>query len=84
MSIRPDSWIKRMAAEHGLIAPFEPAQVRSRDGKPVVSYGLSSFGYDIRVASEFRVFTNVHSNIVDPNTTPPLASRLRLVAPPSE
>ena len=66
MSIRPDKWISKMAREHGLISPFEPGQVREVDGKPVVSFGLSSFGYDIRVADEFQVFTNVHSNIVDP------------------
>lgn len=66
MSIRPDTWIERMAREHGMIAPFEPRQVREVDGKAVVSFGLSSFGYDIRIADEFSVFTNVHSNIVDP------------------
>jgi dCTP deaminase len=66
VSIRPDTWISRMAREHGLIEPFEPAQVRSVNGTPVVSFGLSSFGYDVRVADEFRVFTNIHSNIVDP------------------
>jgi dCTP deaminase len=66
MSIRPDTWIAKMAAEQGLIKPFEPEQVRMVDGKPVVSYGLSSFGYDVRVADEFRIFTNVYSNIVDP------------------
>jgi dCTP deaminase len=66
MSIRPDVWIRKMALEQRMIAPFEPAQVRAVDGKPVVSYGLSSYGYDVRVADEFRVFTNVYSNIVDP------------------
>src|SRR6185369_7339393 len=49
-----------------LIEPFVAEQVRSVDGKPVVSYGLSSFGYDIRVADEFRIFTNVYNSIVDP------------------
>jgi dCTP deaminase len=66
VSIRPDKWIAKMAAEHRLIDPFEPSQVRSVAGNPVISYGLSSFGYDVRVADEFRVFTNVYSNIVDP------------------
>lgn len=66
MSIQPDTWIAKMSKEHGLISPFEERQVRSVDGKPVVSYGVSSFGYDVRVTDEFRVFTNVHSNIVDP------------------
>jgi len=62
MSIKNDRWIRRMAEEEGMIEPFEPGQVK--DGK--ISYGLSSFGYDIRVAPEFKVFTNVHSVVVDP------------------
>jgi dCTP deaminase len=64
--IRPDSWIKKMALEQKLIEPFVAEQVRGVDGKPVVSYGLSSFGYDVRVADEFRIFTNVYNSIVDP------------------
>jgi dCTP deaminase len=62
MSIRPDSWIRRMAREHGMIEPFEDAQVR----QGTISYGLSSYGYDMRVADEFKIFTNVNSAIVDP------------------
>jgi dCTP deaminase len=62
MPIKCDKWIRRMALEHGMIEPFEAGQVR--DG--VVSYGLSSYGYDIRVAPEFKVFTNVHHVVVDP------------------
>lgn len=62
MSIKSDKWIKRMAAEHQMIAPFEERQVRSG----VISYGLSSYGYDIRVADEFKIFTNVNTTIVDP------------------
>ncbi|MBR9991142.1 MAG: dCTP deaminase [Gemmatimonadetes bacterium] len=62
MTIRSDRWIRRMSEEHGMIEPFEPGQVR--DG--VISYGLSSFGYDIRVADEFKVFTDVFSVVVDP------------------
>jgi len=62
MSIKSDRWIKRMAREHQIIVPFEDRQVR--DG--VISYGLSSYGYDIRVANEFKIFTNVNSTIVDP------------------
>ena len=61
-SIKADRWIKRMALEHKMIEPFEDRQVR--DG--VVSYGLSSYGYDIRVADEFKVFTNINSTVVDP------------------
>src|SRR5690554_6706160 len=62
MAIKSDRWIRRMAEEAGMIDPFVPTQVR----EGVVSYGLSSFGYDIRVADEFKVFTDVHSVIVDP------------------
>ncbi len=64
MTIKSDRWIHRMAQEEGMIEPFEPAQVR--DG--TISYGLSSYGYDIRVAPEFKVFTNVHNVIVDPKS----------------
>lgn len=66
MSIRPDTWIKKMAREYGMIEPFVEEQVRVVDGRPVVSYGMSSFGYDIRVSKEFRIFTNVHGSIIDP------------------
>jgi len=62
MSVKSDKWIRRMAREQGMIEPFEDRQVR----KGVISYGLSSYGYDMRVAEEFRIFTNVNSTIVDP------------------
>jgi dCTP deaminase len=62
MPIKCDKWIRRMAQEHGMIEPFEAGQVR----EGVISYGLSSYGYDIRVAPEFKVFTNVHNVVVDP------------------
>jgi dCTP deaminase len=62
MSIKPDRWIRRMCLEQRMIEPFEESLVRT--GK--VSFGLSSYGYDIRIADEFKVFTNVHSTIVDP------------------
>jgi dCTP deaminase len=62
MSIKSDKWIKRMAVEHQMIVPFEERQIRSG----VISYGLSSYGYDIRVADEFKIFTNVNTTIVDP------------------
>jgi dCTP deaminase len=67
MGLKPDHWIKAMALEHGLIEPFVDGQVR--DG--VISYGLSSYGYDIRVADEFKIFTNVHSRVVDPKQFDP-------------
>ncbi len=66
MTIKSDKWIRRMAREHGMIEPFEPGQVREVDGRRIISYGTSSYGYDIRCAPEFKVFTNIHSTVVDP------------------
>ena len=62
MPVMPDHWIRRMAGEHGMIEPFVAAQ--KREG--MISYGLSSFGYDARVADSFKIFTNVDSAVVDP------------------
>jgi dCTP deaminase len=67
MAIKSDRWIRRMALEHGMIEPFEDRQVRAG----VVSYGLSSYGYDTRVADEFKVFTNVYNTVVDPKNFDP-------------
>jgi dCTP deaminase len=61
-SIKADRWIMKMALVHGMIEPFEDRQVR----QGVISYGLSSYGYDIRVANEFKVFTNINNTVVDP------------------
>lgn len=66
MSIKPDHWIRRMATEHGMIEPFEPGQVRESDGAKIVSYGTSSYGYDVRCSTHFKVFTNINSAVVDP------------------
>ena len=66
MSIKADHWIRKMAVEHQMIVPFEPGQIRSNDDGPVVSFGTSSYGYDVRCAAEFKVFTNIDSAIVDP------------------
>ncbi|MBE9609739.1 dCTP deaminase [Chitinilyticum piscinae] len=66
MSIKSDKWIRRMAQEHGMIEPFIPGQIKERDGARIVSFGTSSYGYDIRCADEFKVFTNLNSTIVDP------------------
>jgi dCTP deaminase len=65
MTIKSDRWIRRMAAQ-GMIEPFEPGQVKALAGRPVVSYGTSSYGYDIRCSTEFKIFTNINSTIVDP------------------
>ena len=62
MSIKPDTWITRMAREHNMIDPFVDDQVR----QGVISYGVSSYGYDIRCSDEFKLFTNINSTIVDP------------------
>lgn len=66
MSIKSDRWIQRMAREHGMIEPFEAKQVRESGGKKIISYGTSSYGYDVRCADEFKIFTNINSTIVDP------------------
>ncbi len=66
MSIKSDRWIRRMAGERGLIEPFEPAQVRGDDDRRLISFGTSSYGYDIRCADEFKIFTNINSAVVDP------------------
>lgn len=72
MSIKSDRWIQQMASRHGMIEPFEAAQVRFNDtGDKLISYGTSSYGYDVRCAREFKVFTNVHSAIVDPKNFDP-------------
>jgi len=67
MSVKPDSWIRKMAKEKKMIEPFVDGQVR--DG--VISYGLSSYGYDIRISNEFKIFTNVFSAEVDPKNFNP-------------
>jgi len=66
MTIKPDKWIRRMAEQSRMIEPFEPGQVKKVNEKRVVSYGTSSYGYDIRCSSEFKIFTNINSTIVDP------------------
>ena len=67
MGLKPDNWIRKMAKEHRMIEPFEPGQVRNGQ----ISYGVSSYGYDIRVADEYMIFTNVYSAIVDPKNFDP-------------
>ncbi len=66
MSIKPDHWIRRMAEEHKLIDPFVAGQVREHDNQRIISYGTSSYGYDVRCANEFKIFTNINSSVVDP------------------
>jgi len=65
--IRNDRWIRRMAKEHNMIRPFEEKQVRTG----MISYGVSSYGYDIRIADEFKIFTNINNTIVDPKQFDP-------------
>jgi len=62
MSIKSDKWITRMAKEQGMIDPYESSQIRSG----VISYGVSSYGYDMRVSDEYKIFTNINSTVVDP------------------
>ena len=66
MTIKSDRWIREMVKQHRMIDPFEETQVRYSNQKKVVSYGVSSYGYDVRCADEFKIFTNIHSAIVDP------------------
>ena len=67
MGIKADRWIKRMALEHGMIEPFVDTQVRGS----AISYGVSSYGYDIRVADEFKIFTNINNTVIDPKNFDP-------------
>ena len=71
MTIKCDKWIRRMADAHGMIEPFESGQVREADGRRVISYGTSSYGYDVRCSDEFKLFTNLNSTIVDPKNFDP-------------
>ena len=69
MSIKSDRWIREMSLSCKMIEPFVDRQIRKPENEEIdraVSYGLSSYGYDLRVADEFKVFTNVHSSIIDP------------------
>jgi len=65
VSIKSDRWIRRMA-QKGMIEPFEPNQIRNSTNGKIISYGTSSYGYDVRCANEFKIFTNINSTIVDP------------------
>jgi dCTP deaminase len=67
MTIKPDRWIRRMAREHKMIEPFVDSQVRGS----AISYGVSSYGYDIRVADEFKIFTNINNTVIDPKNFDP-------------
>lgn len=71
MSLKSDSWIRKMAQECEMITPFVDKQVKIDTEKQVISYGLSSYGYDVRSADEFKIFTNINSAIVDPKNFDP-------------
>ncbi len=66
MGIKSDRWIEKMALEQGMITPFQQGQVRENASGRIISYGVSSYGYDVRCANEFKIFTNINSAIVDP------------------
>lgn len=66
MTIKSDKWIKKMSQEHNMIEPFEAGQIKVSNNQKIVSYGTSSYGYDVRCANEFKIFTNINSSIVDP------------------
>jgi deoxycytidine triphosphate deaminase len=63
MTIKSDRWIQQMAETQSMISPFEAGQIRDRDGEKLISYGTSSYGYDVRCADEFKVFTNIPAKI---------------------
>ncbi len=71
MSIKSDRWIEKMSLEHGMITPFQPGQVRENSKGRIISYGVSSYGYDVRCSTEFKLFTNLNSAIVDPKAFDP-------------
>ena len=66
MAIKADKWIKKMSEGYNMIKPFKAGQIKEVNGKKIVSYGTSSYGYDVRCADEFKIFTNINSTIVDP------------------
>lgn len=66
MAIKCDRWITRMAAQHDMINPFVGQQIKNQANAGVISYGVSSYGYDVRCSNEFKIFTNINSSIVDP------------------
>ena len=69
MSIKSDKWITEMSDQYGMIQPFSENQIRLDDqGNKLISYGVSSYGYDVRCSNEFKVFTNIHSAVVDPKS----------------
>lgn len=72
MAIKADRWIRKMAEQHSMISPFAAQQVRQNEaGEKIVSYGTSSYGYDVRCADEFKIFTNINSAVVDPKNFDP-------------
>jgi dCTP deaminase len=88
MPIKSDKWIRRMVSEQNMIAPFEPGQVRVGASGKIVSHGTSSYGYDIRCANEFKIFTNINSAVVDPKNFAPesfvdIASDVCIIPPNS-
>ena len=66
MAIKSDRWIRKMAEQQGMIDPFEAGQMRENGNGRMISYGTSSYGYDVRCADEFKIFTNINSAVVDP------------------
>lgn len=70
MSLCSDKWIRTMAKKHGMIEPFEDQQIKQHENQKIISYGLSSYGYDLRVAKEFKIFTNINNSLVDPKNFP--------------
>src|SRR3569623_683199 len=83
MSIKSDKWIRRMADTHRMIEPFEAGQVRESAGGRIISYGTSSYGFDIRCADEFKIFANINSAVVDANSFVDFKSDVCIIPPNS-
>lgn len=71
MSIKSDKWIRRMSEGNQMISPYEPGQVRKNEHGKIISYGTSSYGYDVRCSNEFKIFTNINSTTIDPKSFDP-------------
>ena len=68
MAVKSDRWIRQMSLDRGMIEPFESSQIRSSEQGRIISYGTSSYGYDVRCSNEFKIFTNINSAVVDPKS----------------
>ena len=83
MTVKSDRWIRRMAQQHRMIEPFEPNQIKELGGRRVVSYGTSSYGYDLRCSDEFKLFTDINTTVVDPKSFVDIKGEFCIIPPNS-